>query len=477
MIYPGFIGGSNVLQSPIANCERTVNYYVERAQSEGAKAPAFLFPMPGMMEFLRVTQGPWRALAAQDGRAFGVAGFKLYEIFTDGTVTDRGDVASNTNPATISFNGHGADELFVTSGREGYVLDLTTDVFTYVVSDVDVGGFVDGYFCALDAESSIFKISDLEDGLTWDPSQVLERQTGSDNWKGMAIKNREIWLVGSLTSDVFTNIGAFPFPFAPLPQGLVQVGTPAGFSIAPLGGPGALGWIGSNAQGTGFVVATDGNQTQELSTHSVSRQLQSYGDLSNAFSYSYQYQGHNFFIVNIPDADRTWVYDSSSGLWTERLFWNRTTAQWEAHRGACHCFAFGKHLVGDRSTGVLYEETGDVAVDADGNGMRRERTATHIANEGKNITIDRLRLDMQVGVGEVSGTYTDPKIMMSYSLDGGRTYSNEIMASAGEIGDFSVMPEWRRIGSGRNWVFKTICSAPVPWRINQAWLELRAGRQ
>ncbi len=43
------------------------------------------------------------------------------------------------------------------------------------------------------------------------------------------------------------------------------------------------------------------------------------------------------------------------GLWHERALWDPDTAQWEPHLANSAMFAFGKTLVTDRSSGVIYE--------------------------------------------------------------------------------------------------------------------------
>lgn len=476
MVYQGFCGGSNVTVSSIADCERTINFYLERSVSPGAKSPLVMYPMPGLRQFASVGQGPVRALGAAKGRALAVIGPQLYEIFSNQTLTPRGTVANDGLPATISWNVHGAQQVFITAGRVGYIFDLQANTLTQVVTNADVGIFINGYFAALDVTTSIFKWSNLEDGTTWDAGNEIQRQSGSDDWKAMATKNGEVWLIGSQTTDIYVGTGLLNAPFAPVPQGLIQMGTPATFGPAVLSELNSMAWLAGNEQGQGTVVATIGYGMQKISTPAVDKALQSYGDLSGALAYAYQVLGHNFILVNVPSGPGTWVYDVTTGLWTERLFWNRTQAQWNAHVGGCHCFAFNKHLIGDRSTGVIYEESPDVALEADGVGMRRTRVATHLSNEGKNVIYDRLRVDMEVGVGLPTGQGSDPQAMLRYSDDGGKTWSNELWTTAGKIGTYQTMVEWRRLGPARDKVFEFNVSDPVPWRINQAWLDLRLGR-
>ena len=59
----------------------------------------------------------------------------------------------------------------------------------------------------------------------------------------------------------------------------------------------------------------------------------------------------------------------------------------------------------------------------------------------------------QVSIGD-GNTANDDQFWLSYSKDGGHTYSTEIVKSAGEGGQWDLRVIWRRLGQARNWIFK-----------------------
>jgi hypothetical protein len=77
--------------------------------------------------------------------------------------------------------------------------------------------------------------------------------------------------------------------------------------------------------------------------------------VADAVGYSYSDQGHGFWVLYFPTADKTWVFDVATQTWHERGFWNAPIAKYNAHRSWNHQYAFGKHLVGDWKTGNVYE--------------------------------------------------------------------------------------------------------------------------
>jgi hypothetical protein len=275
----------------MADAERLVNMFVEKNETPNAPSPYCLLPTPGFELLLTVAEGPIRGILAEvNDRVFFVAGFRLYEAFVTAGVWSavaRGVVASDANPATLCWNGPNGGELFLTSGDVGYILTLASNTLTVVLaSGATMGAFLDGYFLALDGATATLRISDLFDGLTWDPTQVQQRSAAADPWAAMTVINREIWLMGNQTSEVWYNAGAFPFPFQPIPGAFIEQGTFAPFSpnrdVAP------LMWLGHNAQGSGTVVMADGYNARRVSTHGIEQVIQRYGNVADAVSWSYQ---------------------------------------------------------------------------------------------------------------------------------------------------------------------------------------------
>jgi len=67
---------------------------------------------------------------------------------------------------------------------------------------------------------------------------------------------------------------------------------------------------------------------------------------------------------------------------------------------------------------------------------------------------------------------TDPKLALSYSDDGGHTFSPERTQPIGKIGNYRNRAIWRRLGMSRDRVFKIVCSDPV--KLNLVGCEIQA---
>ncbi len=477
MKYPGLIGPAYRSSAYMADRERCINFYLEKNETPNAPSPYCLLPTPGFELLTTVNEGPIRGIISEvDGRCFFVAGFSLYEW--DGTTaTARGTVAADEFQATLCWNGPGGGELFITSGDAGYIFTLATNTLTTVLaSGARMGAFLDGFFLALDATTGTLQISDLLNGLTWDVTQIAQRTAAADPWIAMTVIHREIWLMGGLTSEVWYDSGAFPFPFAPIPGAFIEYGAAASFSANRDVEP--LMWVSRNSSGERLIMLAQGYQATRISTHGIENVINGYDDVSLADSLIYQENGHTFYCVTFPD-ETTWAYDTTEGAWHERAYWNSATSTFEPWRVSCHALAFGDHVVGSRTSGALYRMSSDLYVDVGDVELRRMRQPPRISGDGqRRINIQRVQLVMDVGIG-LGGLSTtqgyDPQVMRRASRDGGRTWGPEKWRSAGRIGEYNARVFWQPCGQARNYVDQFVFTDPVAWRITDGEIELTIG--
>lgn len=477
----GFVGPSYVSQSPLADQEELINWYYERMESTGASTDGALYPTPGFETISTSTQAPGKAHFFENSREFAVVGGQFVEYDINGVETVRGSVATDGNPATISSNGDGGGQLFITSGGNGYLFTLSTNTFATIAALAGIatmGDYLDGYFLNLDTGTSTLFISDLLDGATWDPTQFAQRSIGSDNWVSTKVANRFINLFGSQTSEVWYNTGASPFPFAPHPSGLLQFGCAAPFSPEVV--EGAVYWLSATVSGHGAIMRIAGFNPESVTTNAVEYAIDTYGEVSDAVGDSYADLGHTFYLLTFPTANATWAYDLSTGPeygWHRRGTWDSTGRAFDAQRALFHAFAFNEHRMLDTQSGQLLRMSSDIGTDVDGAELRRLRRSPCTIAENKRLYFSLFELFLEPGLGLQSGQGSDPQVMLRCSNDGGKTWGSELWRSAGAVGKYDTRVRWLRIGSGRKRVFEITVSDPVPYRLMGAWIEIGNAQQ
>jgi hypothetical protein len=118
--FQNFIGTSAPSRSSSWNASRSLNFYPEVDEGGAAKDPRALIGTPGIVKFSptlpTLPTSPLRCLWAGYNRLFAVAGSKFYEVFADGTYTDRGDVGDDTAHSRAQIFANGTEVMIVSAG-------------------------------------------------------------------------------------------------------------------------------------------------------------------------------------------------------------------------------------------------------------------------------------------------------------------------------------------------------------------------
>lgn len=93
--------------------------------------------------------------------------------------------------------------------------------------------------------------------------------------------------------------------------------------------------------------------------------------------------------------------------------------------------------------------------------IRFMRIFPHVSDKNVTLFISRLEIEMQRGVGLITGQGSDPQVMLSISRDGGMTFGPEVWMTPGKIGEYLTRIYTTRLGRSRDWVFKLVVTDPV----------------
>jgi hypothetical protein len=421
----GFIGPAYNGRSIAAAGDRCINLYPEAVESK--QGQYILVGTPGLSLRHDLGDGlPVRGIKFTMGRCFAVVGTTLYEIFENPLTApvSRGTVASSTLPATMECN---ATQLMVVSGSSGYILTLSTNVFAQI-TDPDFPaagkvGILDGYFIIYVPSTRTFYKSALNDGTSWNALDYAVKEGDEENIDTFLVDHRELAIFGSKNIEVWYDSGNADFPFDRRPDAAIEDGIASPYSPVKLDN--SFFWLSRNERGGVSAKRMQGYTPVRISNHAVEYQWSTYADIAAAVAYAYEQEGHQFWVINFEEA--TWVYDCATSSWHQRAYWNTGTAAYERHLVDCHCYAWGKHIVGDYRHGRIYVMDLSYYDDA-GDAKRWIRSAPYIQQENRRLWFGRFELFFEPGVGLVSGQGTNPEVMRRYSNDGGYTWSAELTA-------------------------------------------------
>ena len=472
------LGSSYVARSVNAADNRMVNLFPE-VIPEGGKEPGFLNRAPGLELLQTIGSGPIRALWAHQTNGadfYVVSGTEVYKMTsTSATPVKLGDVIDG-GPVSIADNG---TQLFFACNGPSYIYNEATNEFKQI-TDVDFPGavtvgYLDGYFVFNEPNSQRVWVTQLLDGTSIDPLDFASAEGSPDGLVAVNVDHREAWLFGTDSVEVWYDVGGTDFPLQRIQGAFNEIGCVAAFSIAKLDN--SLFWLGTDARGQGIVYKANGYTGQRVSTHAIEYAIAQYGNISDALAYTYQQEGHGFYVLTFPSANATWVYDAATQAWHERA--GLVNGAFTRHRSNCQCNFGGETIVGDFENGNIYKYSLDVYSDnnAPQKWLRSWRAIPTGQNTLKRTAQHSLQLDAESGVGlngftteqvfflvtqagdnliTENGNYlatditssviADPQVMLRWSDDGGHNWSNEHWTSMGGIGRFGQRIMWRRLG-------------------------------
>jgi hypothetical protein len=503
------LGSSYVARSVNAADNRMVNLFPE-VLPEGGQTAGFLNRAPGLRLLTTVGTGPIRALwthQTNGADAYVVSGNQVYKLYNGDAYTAvlLGTITSNSGPVSIADNG---TQLFFACNPDGFIYNESTDEFKQI-SDPDFPGavtvgYLDGYFVFNEPNSQKVWVTELLDGTSIDPLGFASAEGSPDGLVSVNVNQREAWLFGTDTIEVWYDAGTVPFPLTRIQGAFNEVGCMAPFSVAKLDN--TLFWLGTDARGYGVVYKAQGYTGRRVSTHAVEYAIQNYGNISDAIAYSYQQEGHAFYVITFPSADRTWVYDAATTAWHERAGLNN--GEFVRHRSNCQMNYLNQTIVGDYENGNLYAFDLDVykdntttqkwlrawrALAPSTNTLNRSAqhslqliAETGVGLQGRQakpphsfvspwIIIDSFEIQDQVTILAAVDNYVEPQAMLRWSDDGGHTWSNEHWTSMGTIGSHGTRTIWRRLGMTlklRDRVYEVSGSDPVKVAIMGAELHV-----
>jgi hypothetical protein len=530
------LGSSYVIRSVNAADNRMVNLYPE-VIAEGGKEPAYLQRCPGLALQATIGTGPIRGLWSLGNYLYVVSGDQMYKLdanyvqqgqndlllengffvlLEDGsTILLENQVApslgfvSGTGPVSMADNG---TQIFIAANPDGYIYNTATDAFQQITDPDFPGavtvGYLDGYFVFNEPNSQRVWVTSLLDGLSIDPLDFASAEGSPDGLVSLIIDHREAWLFGTNSVEVWYNSGDADFPLTRIQGAYNEIGCIAPYSVAKMDN--SVFWLGADPRGQGVVYRANGYTGVRISTHAVEFAIQGYGNLADAVGYTYQQDGHTFYVLNFTNADTTWVFDAATGSWHERAGFRN--GDFKRHRGNSHARFNGEPIIGDYQNGRLYAFDLDVYSDAGvtQKWLRSWRALPTGGNDLKRTAHHSLQIDCETGVGlpgvdafdpateittetqviintetgapslnanlgtnvpqdietqtcnNILGVVQDdglslaiettpvvganPQLMLRWSDDGGHTWNGERQVSMGRTGQYGTRAIFRRLG-------------------------------
>ena len=449
-----FTGGYYNTRSKPLSSQRLINWYVNVLDSVGLN-PESLYHTPGLREVIASVGGINRGAWVMEGVPYFVNGDTLFSVIR--SVDSYGNASYSASAPLGVVEGTGdvimdsvKDELcIVVPGQYAYIytvvnaLDPITDPdFDGPVDDVVAIGSV---FVFIKTGTNKVFHSQLNNGHDYNALDFyLVNQM--DVCVGLIAYRNILYVMGPTNIVPFGNVGGAQFLFAPQPNSVIPTGLRTKYGKTPF--KDSFVWLGNGLNEGISLWMYSGGAPQKISTEPIDYLIQNISDeeVEQAKILRHSQNGANFVVFSI--GDFCFVYDLAASLRKGVPIWHERRSQvtidgepvdspW---RVKSIIQAYNRVFVGDSADGRIGEIADDLGTEY-GNHMLCVLVPPPQSNAGIKTKVKGIEVYTDVGVAP------DDVMNLSWSDDGGFTWSNKIECSLGKIGEYGRRVTWTRLGA------------------------------
>lgn len=420
---------------------------------EGGRAIAVRHRSPGLTNFGTTGEGGCRGFLEVDGTLYVGFDGELEKFSSSGGASANVGNLNGTKKGFFARNNASTpDKVFV--DPDGNIATFTTSAVTNSfdsdLPSVNSVAQLNGYFLFTTGLGQIW--SSGLNAVTVDPLAFTTDQTSGGLLRGVVWGGR-FYALGRKATGVYSDQGLSPFPLAKvdtIPRGIAGpycvTGHEDNFSKG-------LHIVGDD----NAVYRLDGNALAKVSPPDLDGLIEAVSDKTTIEMCSYISRGHAF--VQISCDNWTWVLNTNNGRWHERPSYligrSRITQTY---------YAFGKWLCGDTLTGNVQQITNSVYKEID-RPLVCEVWSAPLQDFPRRSEGYSAFFDFAVGVGDAAGEdpiATDPSVEISYSIDGGQTFSIPRIRKLGRqsIGSARVRVNQIKAAGPQGYIWKVRMSDP-----------------
>lgn len=344
-----------------------VNLYAEHVDGKDAPEIGLLVSRQGLSApVYSLGSGPVNGIFVSriSGGMYVASGTNIYYIATPtSTPVVIGTILANNAQVEFTEN---TTQVFIIDGQGAWVYNKPTGVYTQVIPNTTTNAqypstlvFQDGFVLVNAGGTNQLYQSNYGDlsnfatpngGNLGSTANNAYAQGDSTNIVAIAGLHHEVWVFKQRVTEVWINQGAAGFAFAQLQGVYMQFGCMAPASIELVGE--SLVWLGQDANGDCVALVSEGYKAKIVSTPSLTQTWNAYSKQTDAIAYSYQLDGHYFYVLTFPTGNETYVYDLVTQKWHQRGIF--TNGSYSRELANCYEVFNGVNLVGDYASGNIY---------------------------------------------------------------------------------------------------------------------------
>ena len=461
-------------QSNAITAQRRINCYVDVRQ-DNEKTSYVLIGRPGLRTFVNTlgantTRGMWAVNTLATPLLFVVQANTLYSINNAGVASVIGLVATTSGNVSLVDDG---TYLVLVDGQGGWYYDM---VLGGALTQITDGNFTttpgtvtwqDDYFIVTSSGTNQFQLNNGVTPATWPAVNINFSGSAPGALRAGIADHSVLMLFGDVYSEFWQDAGSAGFPYANISGSAQEFGLASAATLSKFDN--SLVGLFKNKLGGVNVSRLSGFSLTRLSNSDIETILSPASNLQTGVGFSFMTGGHPLYVLNLPDASISLMYDGASGLWSELQSYGHTH-----FRGTKFASFLDRLCVADHHSGDIWQFDTSTYDDA-GDPLSMEVWSKHIWQDDKYLSIDRVQIDVESGVGTATGQGANPVMDLQVSKDGGNTFFSVGYGSMGAIGQYTQRVKWSTLGAARDWVLKLVITDPVKRIITGATAEISGG--
>lgn len=404
------------------------------------------------------------------------------------SATPVGTISTGTGPVYFAENNNG--QILISDNSHLYIFQppgspAQGNQFQQLVTDFIPGyiTFHDGRFISPDIRNNNWRLSETTDptlAITWpnDSQHVGLIQTKPDTCVAVTrfpSRGNMIFVFGENVTESWFDVGYQKFPYQRNTSMNIDYGCVSAATIAAMDE--VVVWLGQNERSGPIIVYSDGGMTKKISTDGIDAMLSNLVNPGASEGYIFRQDGHMFYHINFIVDNFSLFYDFN----TEKFF-NASDEEGDYYIVRRVAFLNNQYYAISRNNGNLY------ALDTlystyDGAEIPRIRVCASVKLPTQDyFTVTDVGFTMAQGdIGPIYNDFGDnplvtqdsqnllteddnfliaegsslvpsyPRVDLSFSVDGGQSYSQYISYDTNPLGKRVNKAQWWRLGLANDW--------------------------
>ena len=306
---------------------------------------------------------------------------------------------------------------------------------------------------------------------SWDVSDSYDAEKSTDSVDLIKVLNNRLLICGKNSIEPWYNAGT---PGDPLLRSLNASFVNAGV-IAPNSATAVnedkMYFLNKDRK-----LASIQGKAYEVLSRSYDKEFQKLSSVADANSFVLNEGGKSFFIINFPEAKKTFVYDLDLQVFYEWSTWDEASGTYDIFKGNCYAYAkkWNQHLIGGHD-GKIYQVSSEFQTD-DGNTIRSRILTGHI-NYGSDAILkqsSRLVGRFKRGVGKSDNEYEKPYFLIRKRKNGKKQWGNFKKISLGALGETELSKTiYRRNGRYFTMQYELVFPDDAPFVLSGIWEDVK----